>query len=334
MANHLKIVISTKSIRRRSARFGKWALRNLPYLSLFIFVVAPLWVMAALLSIHSGLFSFSFSSKTVSSAELNAFLTFVAGGLGTAATVYGALLTRQHNDRERWRQQLQAIIGSLQFIREANQLERSVGVFSSMVLLGHQHVAIRMLEPAWEKEDIDPATATWVIGQILSGEDESLERRRPSDDTMTEATVILLKHAKLGHLTSHESLHVFFPGHFLHAWETDYPIPFAAKVNLLASMAMALANRPYAWWKERWRTGDQYLPNPSWPIDVWIKCAKWEHDPIVRASANELLITFWEHYRHERDKYTLDKVKPEELPAEIRYAKAQLPPWPAPEHRP
>ncbi|MFE0525424.1 hypothetical protein [Streptomyces sp. NPDC058954] len=271
--------------------------------------------MAAILSIRIGLFG----NKDVTPDQLKAFLTFVAGGIGTAATVLGTLLTKQHNDRERFRQQLQAVIDGMKFVEE--EREKSAGLFSALVLLGHQHVAIRMLEPAWEGDGVDDATATWVVGQILAGQDESLEGRRASKDSIEEAATLLLKHAKSGDLTDNDDGLVCFPGHFLDTWSTDYRIPLKAKIKLLASTAWMLTKQNNDWWiSSRWNEVPVRGKFEGWPIGLWVDCVESESDKTVRASAVALLDAFWGHFEGDSHADRQSRTDEEELPGDIRKA--------------
>ncbi|MEN1886106.1 hypothetical protein [Streptomyces mirabilis] len=235
--------------------------------------------MAASLAIRTNLFRLGKPTDT----QLKTFLTFVAGGLGTAVTVLGALLTREHNARERWRQQLEAVLRSLEFIRkkQSKHADVAAGVFSSMVLLGHRHAALRTLIPAWDSGKVEPATATWVIGEILAGNDESLEGRRVSPDAMTEAAYVLKKHAEKGELTNERAETYYFPDHFMRAWTTDTKMPRKAKLYLLAAMAETMCSQDKEWWTRK--------NLPPWPMFIWEECADRDPDPIVRDSAKSLL---------------------------------------------
>ncbi|MFI8461821.1 hypothetical protein [Kitasatospora sp. NPDC085464] len=270
-----------KSLEVRRRRWKRAWQQNWPYIALFIFIVAPLWWMAASLAIRIGLFGWG----DVDSAQVKTFLTFIGGGLGTAATVFGALLTKQHNARERWRQQLDTIVQSLNFIDPPMKQERVAGVFSSMVLLGHQHVAIRMLDPAWRHGNIDAASATWVIGQVLSGEDPSMEGVTASDDTVLEASVILKEHAGPDLVDKDKNI-FFFPGGYMHTWPVDRKLPTQAKVNLLSAMGATFLSQDISWWTD----GGERTLDEAWPLRVWKDCTNGaETDAEIREDAKHLL---------------------------------------------
>src|SRR5512139_2504795 len=148
--------------RRSLTRIWYLARHYWPHALLSVVVVSLLWIAAAL-AIRSGLFAVT--GRAPSSDQIKVFLAFIGGGLGTAATVFTALITRDHNERERDRLQLQTVIDSLQSLPESPPSPRVAGVLSTVVLLGHERVGIRILDPAWEAHLVDDATATWLIGQ-------------------------------------------------------------------------------------------------------------------------------------------------------------------------
>ena len=85
--------------------------RNWPYLTLGVCVVLPLLWMAFSLALRSGMLGWS---GRPTSEQIKLFLTFIGGGLATAASVFAALFTREHNTRERQRLRLETVINSLE----------------------------------------------------------------------------------------------------------------------------------------------------------------------------------------------------------------------------
>ena len=68
-----------------------------PWLSVFLFVLLPVYAISAVLIIRSGIFDLN--KGAVGDEEFKALWTFIASGLATAATVIGLLFTKSHNDR-------------------------------------------------------------------------------------------------------------------------------------------------------------------------------------------------------------------------------------------
>lgn len=245
------------------------------YAILFLFIVLPLLVMAALLAIRADMFGVT---GTPDSEQTRLFLTFIGGGLATAATVLGALFTWQHNNRERHRLGIQAVIESLASM-SVDAPPRVAGVLASMVLLGHPRIAIRMLAPAWEAHKVDPGTATWLIGQVLApgkAQADHLDGDRADPAAVEEAAVLLREHA--GELTERRPRSFNFPGYFQHAWLTEPELPEEAKRQLLIAIGLMLASRGKDWWCP------QGFP-PRWPISVLAECASRDSDDDIKKAA-------------------------------------------------
>ncbi|MGW8378170.1 hypothetical protein [Streptomyces sp. ODS28] len=263
-------------MRLRTPRFVRGVGRNWPYLLFLVFIVIPLWWMAATLAIRSGVYGFSGRPDP---AQVKTFLTFVGGGLATAATLFGALITREHNARERRRLGLDTLLKSLDSFSPGTP-QRVAAVLSTMILLGHPRVVLRVLEPAWKAEEVDHATATWCIGQVLAGAETSSTGRRDAraDPVINEATVLLRSHTH--QLTDRATGGLFFPGDFLSGWRGD--LPHTAKNDLLLAMGETLLSQDKRWW----------CPGgapPHWPTRVWMKCAEQDPDPDIRLSAAVLV---------------------------------------------
>lgn len=270
-----------------------------PFVVLGLFVLLLLW-MAGSITIRSGLLGVS---GPVDPKQVGAFLTFIAAFLGTAATVFGALLTRAHNAREQQRLRLDSVIKSLESIPQGASRARLAGVLSTMALLGHHRVAIRVLNPAWKQGEVDAATATWVIGQVLVGaKPEAAKDDEGFDQTavMEAATVLYIR---AGKLTERKPGQYAFPGHFLRQWTTEHELPEEVKELLLLTIGRMLVGRDRSWWAPHGEL-------PDWPVDVLVDCVRHERLRSVRSSAAVLL----EALRHQFPKEFAD-FEPRELAA-------------------
>jgi hypothetical protein len=249
-----------------------------PYLALFAFVVAPLLWMAGSLALRVGLFRLT---GPVASEQLNVFLTFVGGGLATAATVLGALLTWEHNARERRRLRLESVLKSLESL-SVGELPRVAGTVSTMALLGQPRIAMRVLTPAWDARLVDAATATWLIGHVLieGGRDVDMDADRTDGAAVQEAADLLLSHAN--QLTDREAGVYSFPGYFLSRWTVEPDLPFGVKDDLLVTMGRMLVSQQRDFWCP---TGDL----PQWPTNVLLECVTGEPPGVIRSSAAVLL---------------------------------------------
>lgn len=266
------------SIRTYLARARQFLKGKGPFVVLAC-VIALLLSMAGSLAVRSGVLGFSgeFDSK-----NLGVFLAFIGASLGTAATVFAALLTRAHNGRERERLQLDSVIKSLESIPPEAAKARLAGVLSTMVLSGHRRIAVRVLKPAWDDGDVDAGTATWIIGQVLVRTPSKTAKgdERVDENAVKEAATLLYIRAK--DLTDEESRHYHFPGHFMRHWKTEPDLPAEAKERLLLSIGRMLVSRDESWW-----CPDGTLP--EWPISVLLECVEKEATPVFRSSAAFLL---------------------------------------------
>lgn len=263
----------------------RW-LGHLPYALLAILVVLPMTVMVGLLAVRAGMFRVS---GTPDPQQTSVFLAFIGGWLGTAATVLGMLFTWQHNRRERYRLGLETVIKSLDCL-EPRQSPRVAGALASMVLLGQPRLALRVLASAWKDDLVDAEAATWLIGQILTGDNA---RRGTGDGdpvdqpAVVEAAVLLRQHT--GKLTNDEPGSFSFPGHFSGEWCTDPELPHEAKAHLLIAMGKMLASRDKEWWSSG--------GNPrKWPAEILLRCARSDRDPTIRSAAAVLLAELNTHF--------------------------------------
>jgi hypothetical protein len=139
-----------------------------------------------------------------------------------------------------------------------------------------------VLEPAWKEGAVDHGTATWVIGQVLTGEgsayDESSDGDCSDEAAINEAAALVANQAD----QLMDDQMYYFPGHFLRQWSTEPELPAEAKDSLLLAMGRMLASREKRWWS---RDGNL----PAWPTIVLLECAKSERIPSIRSSAAVLL---------------------------------------------
>jgi hypothetical protein len=281
-----------RRVGRQFKRVWKWARlgHNWLYLLFMVIIVVPLLTMAVSLALRAGMVSGVPRSNAPSSGQIELYLTFVTGGLASAATLLAALFTRDHNMRERRRLRLETVLKSLDAL-PAQTLPRIAGVLSAMVLLGHQRVAVRVLEPLWERGEVDPGTATWLVGQVLAGDrtyDDANDADRVDEAAINEAAALLASH--VDQLTDKRMY--YFPGHFLRQWLTDKELPYSAKDDLLLTMGKMLVSQGKDWWSPH---GDL----PLWPTIVLVECA--EHDRVrsIRSAAAVLLAALYDRFREQ-----------------------------------
>jgi hypothetical protein len=236
-----------------------------------------LWMVGSI-AIRSGVLGFG----DLDPKQSGVFLTFIAACLGTVATVFATWRTREHNARERRRLRLDSVIKSLESIPPEASKARLAGVLSTMAMLGHHRVAIRILKPAWDAGQVDAGTVTWVVSQVLVGaKPEAAE----GDDDLDEQAVneaAMLLYMGAWRLTDEEPRHYAFPGHFMTRWTSDPELPEDVKELLLLTIGRMLVARDKSWWSH-----DGGLPD--FPLDVLIDCVENEHLQGIRSSAAVLL---------------------------------------------
>jgi hypothetical protein len=269
-----------------------WAWRHIrtswPFIILAA-VIAPLLWMATSVAVRAGLFELS---GAPTAAQLGALLTFFGTSLGTVATVFAALLTRAHNARERQRLRLETVIKSLEALPEQAEQARLAGVLSTMVLLGQERLAMRVLHPAWDAEMVDDGTATWLLGQVLAGKrsQDATDGDRVDEEAVREAAVLLLSHA--GRLTAEKAGHYYFAGHFMRQWRTRNNLPPQVKLDVLQAMGEMLVDRGRDWWSQEGEL-------PYWPTIVLLECARKDPHRGVRSSAAVLLAALRDSFPQE-----------------------------------
>lgn len=245
------------------------------HVAILVIVVLPLLILAMLVLSKSGLVV---GDAKITDAQLQVFMAFIGGGLATSATLVGVLLTYAHNRRAERRLQLETVIKSLENLPVGEA--RLAGAITTMVLLGHQGVAMRVLQPAWHKDEVDAATATWLIDRVISSE--------PRDpDAVDEAVTILREHADKLPEKEHRG-YVNFPGAFFQRWNPT--LSEGSKQNMLWAMGEAVLNRPPDWY---------FSAPPRWPIGIIADCMLEDPDETTRVCAAVLLDGFVRRFGHE-----------------------------------
>lgn len=246
--------------------------RNWPYLALLVVVVAPLLWIAAALAVRSGVTSFT--GPAPSSQQLTTLMTFIGGGFATSAALVATLFTRDHNNREQRRLQLETVAKSLETLPPESPARIS-GYTTTLMQLGEPEIALRVLASAWRAHNLDAGTATWIIDKVLF----STDRVPPA--AIKESTAILMEH--VAELTDPAVKHLlYFPGHYLRRWNFDEEPPPAARESILQTMAEVLLSRDPDWWLV-----DDVLP--AWPTEIFAHCVQRETDERIRACAAVLL---------------------------------------------
>ncbi|MEV4751978.1 hypothetical protein AB0K21_36955 [Streptosporangium sp. NPDC049248] len=279
----LRLAATTDRIGVRNV--WQYLRHNWPYLLLFFFIAVPMYWIAAALTIRSKLYS-PFGGMPTSD-QVSIFQTFIGGGLATAATLFGALLTRSHNRREHRRLQLQAVLESLKSLPEREIKGRMSGVFPAMVMLGQQNVALRALDEAVNKDFLSMDTVVWIIDEILNSGYKFSRVGGDGDFIDTgvadEAASLLHKYAENGLLTQTSPRDVWFPGYFFRGnWNRT--MTFYSKDFTLRASAHTLLSQEKGWWS---KAASSQLPD--FPTKTWIDCAKRDFEPTIRSAATILL---------------------------------------------
>lgn len=264
--------------------------RNWPAVAFTVVIVVPLLWMGGALAARSDMLRFA---GTVTPDQIRVFATFLAGAFAAAATLFTTLITRTHNERERRRLVLEAVIRSIEALPDKEPKTRVAGVLSTLVLLGQERIALRVLQPAWEDGLVEEATATWLIGQVLTGDGTygaPGDGDRTDRTAITEASVLLAEHAD--RLTGTVAGQYYFPGHFMWQWRTRRNLPPEAKEQLLIAMGRVLLSRDPEWWRP---AGGP----PGWPTEVLVEAAEKDRSRSVRSSAALLLAALHECFPEE-----------------------------------
>jgi hypothetical protein len=213
---------------------------SMPWLTLFAFLLLPLYAISAAFVIRSGVFNLE--DRSISPDEYKALWAFIASGLATAATVVGLLFTRAQNQRTSNQLALDTAVKSLELLvvgeGQYAPKARIAGALAALVHLGHPTIAMRTLASIWSDKAVDSRAACWLIGEVLT---------TGSDESKTEAAELLELH--IDKLTEAAKWHFYWPSTIYERWPTDAPID--ARVSVLFALGELLASRPKHWWEGR-----------------------------------------------------------------------------------
>lgn len=176
--------------------------------------------------------------------------------------------------------QLEAVLKAFDYMPD-RPADRISGALSAMVLLGQKQVALRVLATAWEKREVGPGTATWVLGQILRTDSDSdaPDREYLDPSAVDEASTLLLIHAR--GLTAPSPAGAYsFPGDMDEKWHRT--LSPEVKDNVLKASVYVLLSRDRSWWSSGGKM-------PYFPTRVWLDCIARDFDPAIRSSAAVLL---------------------------------------------
>jgi hypothetical protein len=222
----------------------------------FLLVELPLYVIAAVVCIRSGLFRFD--DKALTDEQLKSLWTFIGVGLAACATILGALLTKSHNDRTlvlesdaNERLKMDTVVSSLNLIcNDGNYAPRAAiaGGLATLVQLGHPIIAMRALAAAVDDDGaVDMGTATWLIGQVLTA---TVTKGTPADlvDAKQQAASLLLTLASAKELT--EPAKGFGEFNWPDAVTAQWPSGLSpnASGNLQYALIELLLSQSKEWW--------------------------------------------------------------------------------------
>ena len=235
------------------------------WIAFFVLVVLPIYAIAVMACIRSGLFKFT--EATFNNDQLKAVWTFLAAGLTATVTVLGALLTKSHNDRtlafqaeSASRQQtledetakrlnMDTVINGLNLIAHDDKYAPKAamaGGMATLVQLGHPIVAMRALAAALQDDEaVDKDTATWLISQVLTttnttGTEADLQAAKE------EAANLLLRHARTFTIADSDTPDYFWPEAVTTQWPTG--LPLNAANNIVRALVEILLSQTKEWW--------------------------------------------------------------------------------------
>jgi hypothetical protein len=257
-----------------------------PWILLGVFLLAPLYTITTAFAIRSGVFNLS--DTTITKEETQALWAFVASGLATAATLIGLLITRSHNqrtlafqkeveDRKLLAQEetdkrlaLDTVVRGLELVGASSgeyaPKATIAGALGALVHLGHPVIAMRTLGAAWGEDAVDPASASWLISEVV---------RTGTEASKNEAVGLLREHAK--RLTKDEPAVYEWPDALWMTWRKDLAIN--SRYAVLLAVFELLYSKDKAWW------GSNY----HWMIATLENAWRLDEDDYLRAFAAALL---------------------------------------------
>jgi hypothetical protein len=262
-------------MKGRVARIPESVKLVVPWLAFLVLFILPLYLITATILIRMDFFKFD--NKTLGDEQIKALWAFVATGLGTAATITGALLTYQHNRRTQAiqsqadelkaqreeeataradkaqqekqrldeqaaaRMTLEIVVKGLELITEEGGYAphaRVAGALVTMVQLNQEIIAMRILSVLWKDHRVDNDTATWLIGKVLT--------IRGDSGSAEEAATLLYLHA--GELADKENRGFYSWPALPNDWATE--LPSQLKQLLLLSTVRLLVSQDRSWWDD------------------------------------------------------------------------------------
>jgi len=247
------------------------------WVTFLLFVVLPLYAIAASLLIRSGLFRHNGGS--VSNDQLKAAWTFLAAGVAAGATILGALLTKSYNDKNLASQNLNTVVSALGLISKDGQYSTGAATaagLATLVQLGHPIVAMRALRPAFMDKAVDCDTFTWLISQVLTS-NTTVGTPKDLEDAKEEAAGLLREFS--GKLTDHDSADFSWPDALTARWPSG--LSANAAWNVMYAMVNLLTSEKKEWWNEG---GGTY----TWIIYTLDEAFQHDSKPYIKAMAAEL----------------------------------------------
>ncbi len=211
-----------------------------------VLIVLPLYAALVVVSVRTNLLDLNGDEFT--DEQYKAVWTFLGVALGTAATIMGAILTKSNNDKnlaeqregER-RQKLDTAVQALNLIKQDDKYATkavTAGALATLVHLGHPTIAMQATEVAVSDDAVAPATAVWLIDQVLTGE----------AGMTSKGDAIALLDTLIPKLTKENPCGIFdFPVSAIAAWPRG--LNESGNYWLLDSMMALLVSRDYTWWK-------------------------------------------------------------------------------------
>jgi hypothetical protein len=235
-----------------------WGLLGLFFLSLV--------AMAVVLLVRAGFFS----NGKLSNQQTNSVWAFLGVAFGAVVTLFGALLTEQHNRRTaaitkeaadrsdlattnqqrlaeeaEKRLEIDTVAKVLQLITQNGgyaKRARVAGAIATLVQLQAGPVAVRILGELWKEDAVDSDTAVWLIDRIVE--------RQLGDAQENLADVVSLLVYNAGKLVPSPARpdHTWsrWPRSAAFKWPSD--LPDDARRQFIEASISLLASRNLEWW--------------------------------------------------------------------------------------
>jgi hypothetical protein len=215
----------------------------------FLLIVLPLYAIAVVLFVRSGLFKLNGGS--FSNDQLKDVWTFLAAGLAASATILGALLTKSYNDRNLAAQNLNTVVSALGLISKNGQYSTKAATaagLATLVQLGHPLIAMRALGPAFEDKAVDRDTFAWLISQVIISK-TTVGTPQDLESAKEQAAALLRAFIEKRRLTDRDSGQFSWPDALTAQWPTK--LSQNAAWNVMNSLAELLLSERKKWWRDR-----------------------------------------------------------------------------------